>query len=1166
MNSLFGIPMNMIALVLAATLAVCLLAVAWIYLRERVLFAIGVRNIPRRRAQTVLIIIGLMLSTLIISAAFTTGDTLNYSVTKATYDILGPIDETIQVKSPSAAANRLPFFPASVADALKTNVSDPSLFDGWYPFILTPVPGRAVESQLTKPDIGLVGIDSPTVAQMGGLPGVDGRRYSPSALGPDEVYVNAHAADALNLGPGAHLTIVTRGQPHTFTVRAVLENELLTGQRGGGPNVPQSGIVMPLDRAQSLLGETGKINVLGISNRGNDRAGVTLSDQAKTVLSRALDTPAVQQVLRASNLSASVETTKQQAVHTAELLGSIFTTLFLVIGLFSIASGIMLIFLIFVMLASERKVEMGISRAVGMRRGQLTQTYIAEGMLYDLGAALVGVALGVGVAFGLVVLGTRIVVGGRLPIVAHVTLRSLLVSYCLGAVLTFITVAVSAGRVSQLNIVAAIRDLPDGGAIREPFRRRRWGDVGLGVLLLVSGIVGVAALVITFALLALPQRSLRWRVVAALRETFGRRKLLTLAVLVLGGLDTLSMALGWALLLNLVMIVAIVIAAFVILRGLGVPWLLVLGPVGLLGGGAMILAGIRAQQLFPVMAGLTLIPFSLAFLARWLGASSRLGYSIAGAVVLVLWLLPEKVTGGLFGHLSSNLEMFFLSGLAITVASALVIAFNADRLALLFGPGTKTWQRFLPAVLLGMLAAALLGVGLGAGSQVGDMRQLLIGFGVLSAVAAVISLAGTALGRFTPAIKMAMAYPLASRFRTGMIVAMFTLIVFSLVVMNTINLNFGRAFLTTTATGGWDVAVTLNPNNPMPDLLAKLGQVGVDTSAIAASGGVTPLRSASPLKLQNAGQSTSHDYPVRTIDAAYARNAQTKLQARAAGYPSDQAAWEALAADPGVAVIDAQSLQSGPFAAGEFNFRLAGIKPTDTVIGHPPEVLVRDPITGRSAAVRVIGVISQEVFFDVGFGLYVSPQTYQQLVGPPAYLQQYLRTKPGTNNTAFAKQIEAALSDQGVQAQSVIGTLREQQSLSRGFNAIFAAFAALGLVVGVAGLSVIAFRSVIERRQHIGVLRAVGYTRRVIALTYLMESSFVAILGILAGIVGGVVLTFNLWHSSALQSQDLHVAFAVPWASIALYAGLGYLFSLLFTLIPARNASRVPVAEALRYE
>ena len=54
-----------------------LLVLAW---RNPVLFKIGLRNIPRRPGQSALIVIGLTLSTIIIVASFTTGDTLNYSV------------------------------------------------------------------------------------------------------------------------------------------------------------------------------------------------------------------------------------------------------------------------------------------------------------------------------------------------------------------------------------------------------------------------------------------------------------------------------------------------------------------------------------------------------------------------------------------------------------------------------------------------------------------------------------------------------------------------------------------------------------------------------------------------------------------------------------------------------------------------------------------------------------------------------------------------------------------------------------------------------------------------------------------------------------------------------------------------------------------------------
>ena len=59
------------------------------------IFKLGLRNVPRRRAQTILIVTGLMLSTLITSAALGTGDTIDHSITAATYDVLGHVDEIV---------------------------------------------------------------------------------------------------------------------------------------------------------------------------------------------------------------------------------------------------------------------------------------------------------------------------------------------------------------------------------------------------------------------------------------------------------------------------------------------------------------------------------------------------------------------------------------------------------------------------------------------------------------------------------------------------------------------------------------------------------------------------------------------------------------------------------------------------------------------------------------------------------------------------------------------------------------------------------------------------------------------------------------------------------------------------------------------------------------
>jgi putative ABC transport system permease protein len=131
---------------------------------------------------------------------------------------------------------------------------------------------------------------------------------------------------------------------------------------------------------------------------------------------------------------------------------------------------------------------------------------------------------------------------------------------------------------------------------------------------------------------------------------------------------------------------------------------------------------------------------------------------------------------------------------------------------------------------------------------------------------------------------------------------------------------------------------------------------------------------------------------------------------------------------------------------------------------------------------------------------------------------------------------------------------------------MFQAFMALGLIVGIAGLGVIAMRSVVERRQQIGMLRAIGYQRGMITATFLLESAFIAVMGILAGIAGGTIIGRNLMTSDSVTGGGERTAFTVPWNEIGAMALIALVFSLLMTWWPSRGASRVPVAEALRYE
>src|SRR5690606_25589751 len=113
----------------------------------------------------------------------------------------------------------------------------------------------------------------------------------------------------------------------------------------------------------SMAEVTGKADVADgvmVSNTGGVKDGLELTDTVEEKLNNVIgDQPF------------EVLTIKKDNIEFAELFGNAFTTIFVVFGLFSIAAGVLLIFLIFIMLAAERKPEMGMARAVGAKRRQL---------------------------------------------------------------------------------------------------------------------------------------------------------------------------------------------------------------------------------------------------------------------------------------------------------------------------------------------------------------------------------------------------------------------------------------------------------------------------------------------------------------------------------------------------------------------------------------------------------------------------------------------------------------------------------------------------------------------------------------------------------------------------------------------------------------------------
>ncbi len=119
-------------------------------------------------------------------------------------------------------------------------------------------------------------------------------------------------------------------------------------------------------------------------------------------------------------------------------------------------------------------------------------------------------------------------------------------------------------------------------------------------------------------------------------------------------------------------------------------------------------------------------------------------------------------------------------------------------------------------------------------------------------------------------------------------------------------------------------------------------------------------------------------------------------------------------------------------------------------------------------------------------------------------------------------------------------------------------FVGFGLVVGAMGMIIIAVRNVSERRREIGMMRAIGYKKRQIIESIMLELFILAGLGLFMGLVNGIVLG---WAFARLYDWSV----VIPLTRILIYTGIMIGVALVASIIPGIRASRITPAEALRY-
>jgi putative ABC transport system permease protein len=121
---------------------------------------------------------------------------------------------------------------------------------------------------------------------------------------------------------------------------------------------------------------------------------------------------------------------------------------------------------------------------------------------------------------------------------------------------------------------------------------------------------------------------------------------------------------------------------------------------------------------------------------------------------------------------------------------------------------------------------------------------------------------------------------------------------------------------------------------------------------------------------------------------------------------------------------------------------------------------------------------------------------------------------------------------------------------------------ALSVIVSLFGIVNTLVLSVFERTREIGMLRAVGMTRRQVRRMIRHESVVTSLIGAVLGIVVGFFLAILVTHALS----DEGIVFAVPYLSIVIFVIAAIIVGLLAAIWPARRAGKLNVLEALQYE
>jgi putative ABC transport system permease protein len=178
-----------------------------------------------------------------------------------------------------------------------------------------------------------------------------------------------------------------------------------------------------------------------------------------------------------------------------------------------------------------------------------------------------------------------------------------------------------------------------------------------------------------------------------------------------------------------------------------------------------------------------------------------------------------------------------------------------------------------------------------------------------------------------------------------------------------------------------------------------------------------------------------------------------------------------------------------------------------------------------------------------------------------------LHLKPGVKPGEVSARIDDRL---GANHDLFVLTNAEfRGEILRAIDGIFSLMRVLELVtllVAALGMLTSVLANVLDRVREIGVLRAIGMLRAQVRKLIVIESTFVGVIGAIAGTFVGVALGYLLLRRIATVQIGWYLPYRLPIAAILEFAAITLPVSALAGLYPAREAARLQIRDALDYE